>query len=329
MSETIDLKSNRDGNTRRRFLKRGAVATAAIAFPQISPVKSIHAAGERLELKAPTVWNVLTDLPSLHMGQLQEYAQLKTFNHGSYWHGPEGHLGAKADDDRFQMVAPCPLAVAFGVSADRTASGWWGATVDDNLFTALQFLNESAGGEEGIDTFLGELYGLDSMELKNMIEKAYEELEYNTLGPLELYAAKAAAAPHSEVFMATRGTIAMPTVANAPTVSKVLGKMSPQHFERLQAYSEVKPFNHGVHWHRYVPEYGIISDPISVAFGVAADLSESGWWGARVDGNLYSALKFFVESAGGETGIEQFLVEMNGLGTNEMAEMIKAGYSSW
>ena len=125
-----------------------------------------------LNTKAPTVAKVLSNLPLDKLKKVNAYAKTgKPFNHGFYWHSPEGVLGVQGGDVRFSSSnCACMLSVAFDVTPDRSATGWFGAKTDEKLLDALKFFAATAGGEKGMHDFVVELKTLETSEVKQMVE---------------------------------------------------------------------------------------------------------------------------------------------------------------
>ena len=63
----------------------------------------------------------------------------------------------------------------FGDKANKASKGWFGAKMDENLFAAMKFFADVAGGEVGMNDYITQLSILSSDELKAMIEERYEK----------------------------------------------------------------------------------------------------------------------------------------------------------
>lgn len=132
-----------------------------------------------------------------------------------------------------------------------------------------------------------------------------------------------------------------PLAVNKPTLAKVLGELPADRKAAMFHYAQRSGFHRGRQW--FGAGMRVVKDsdtgsalllasavdmacPVAAAYDVAPDYSETGWFSARLDQNLLSAIKHIVETAGGEDGMEQYLKELENTSPFDLQDFVEIQY---
>ena len=284
------------------------------------------------DVNVPTVRNVVNNLSKSQLRKMLEYSENKEFSHSWYWHGPAGSEGMNFRDfESNQYVSArrvCGLAVAFDVNQSTDPGNFWGAKVDENLMNAMEHLSEYSGGDIGSANFVLELSKLSHSEFVSIIKEALENPQKSiTPNNKKLIDSK------YEIFF-DRTQPKLKGKDKAPIMNKILSAMTKKQLLKLIEYSSKQPFHHGWYWFGPEGDLGIdskedrfskkgLGDPIAVAFDLNPSRDKKSWRGCKLDDNFMKALEFWSLNSGGESGMEEYVVELNSLSTEELNSMIK------
>ena len=84
--------------------------------------------------RAPTLAKVLASLSAEQKEILFNHQQTGAFHRGRQWFGFGMHVTGNSPTTMSAMAeSPCPVAKAFDVELDMSASGWFSAKIDDRL----------------------------------------------------------------------------------------------------------------------------------------------------------------------------------------------------
>ncbi len=114
-----------------------------------------------------------------------------------------------------------------------------------------------------------------------------------------------------------------------------MSALSEKQLGRLLKYSIEQLFHHGWYWFGPEGTVGVVSDeerfckadwgdPISVAFKLTPSRDKKSWRGCKLDDRFIDALEFWSLHAGGEKGMEKYVVELNALSSAELDKMIRS-----
>ena len=282
-----------------------------------------------MDIKAPTVRRVIGKLSESQLQKVKNYSETNKFSHSWYWFGPEGDTGMNyktlqfGDGEMFKRR--CVLAAAFDVNRSTESGHFWGAKVDENLMSAMEHLSEASGGDAGSINFILELSKLTHEEVVSIVDDSLNGTNSPTDGGVE--------SVHEEVY--ERNPPALKRMSQVPTVRKVLSALSKNQLGRLLKYSIEKPFHHGWYWFGPEGNVGVVSDeerfcregcgdPVSVAFELTPSRDKKSWRGCKLDDRFIEALEFWSIHAGGEKGMEEYVVELNSLSSEELEKMIRS-----
>ena len=282
-----------------------------------------------MDAKAPTVRRVLGKLSASQLQKVKNYSETGKFSHSWYWHGPEGNTGMNYRTRQFgegEFTRMCALAVAFDVKRSTEPGHFWGAKVDENLMSAMTHLSEASGGDGGSINFILELSKLTHEELVSIVDDSLNGTNSLTDGDV-------VQSVHEEVL--DRSPPALKSMNQAPTVRKILSALSKKQLGRILKYSIEKQFHHGWYWFGPEGDVGVVSDeerfcrkgcgdPISVAFELTPSRDKESWRGCKLDDRFIEALEFWSKHAGGEIGMEDYVVELNSLSSQELEKMIRS-----
>jgi len=289
-----------------------------------------------MDVKAPTVRRVIGKLSKPQLQKIKSYAETSPFSHGWYWHGPAGAVGMDYKTVQVGTFAECACAaaVAFSVAPSSDSGGFWGAKVDQNLMDAMAHISEASGGDVGTVNFILEMSELSHDELVSIVDDA--------LTGTNIPAGDELPKKIDERFLDNWGFVdhmnagPPPSISmhEAPTVRRILSALSQEQLARLLKYSVDQIFHHGWYWFGPEGSVGVRSDedrfrkegcgdPIAVAFELTPSRDENSWRGCNLDDNFIEALKFWSKHAGGEKGMEDYVLELNGLSSEELEKMVR------
>lgn len=280
-------------------------------------------------LNAPTVRRVLGRLSTPQLRKVKDYSDTRRFSHSWYWHGPEGNVGMDYRNPQIaslQASAMCALAVAFDVDRSTEPGNFWGAKVNQNLMGAMEHLSEASGGDASTVNYIHELSELTHEELVSIIDDSLN-------GKTSLAEIDVPDTLYEEYF--DRSVLPLRTMDQAPTLRKILTAMTNEQLSKLLIYSNEKPFHHGWYWFGPEGVVGIDSDearfsregcgdPISVAFGLTPSRDAKSWRGCRLDTSFIAALEFWALHSGGESGMEDYVLELNSISSEELGKLIRS-----
>ena len=126
------------------------------------------------------------------------------------------------------------------------------------------------------------------------------------------------------------------------TLMRVLGSLPEKNLAKMYEYSLTHGFHRGRQWFgtsmrvlpneegRFEGELTLAAQeadacPVGAAFGVKRDVSDAGWFSAKLDMNLLSAIKHIVSHAGRqEDGMEQYLKELENTDPIQLQRFIES-----
>lgn len=224
----------------------------------------------------------------------------------------------------------CVLAVAFDVNKSVQPGHFWGAKIDKNLLNAMEHLSEYSGGDIGSVNYILELSKLSHSELVSIVDESLSK-------PLSLTKSfpnnKEVIETKYEIFLDKTQPV-LKTMEQAPVVKQILAAMTKEQLAKLLKYSVKQPFHHGWYWFGPEGDLGIhsnedrfskegLGDPIAIAFDLNPSRDKNSWRGCRLDDNFMKALEFWSVNSGDEGGMDQYVVELNSLSSEELDKMIK------
>ncbi len=122
----------------------------------------------------------------------------------------------------------------------------------------------------------------------------------------------------------------------APTVRRVIGKLSASKLKRVKSYSKTNKFSHSWYW--YGPEgdggmnyktleFGVgeqfqLACPMAVAFDVTSSVEPGHFWGAKVGQELMNAMEHLSEASGGDVGSVNYILELSKLSHEELVSIV-------
>lgn len=73
----------------------------------------------------------------------------------------------------------------------------------------------------------------------------------------------------------------------------------------------------------------MVACPVAAAFGVQPDLSEIGWFSAKLDANLLAAIKHIIDAVGKrEDGMEEYMKQLENTGPEMLHELVNHLYQA-
>lgn len=292
-----------------------------------------------MDVKAPTVRRVIGKLTVPQLRKMKKYSETSTFSQSWYWHGPEGAIGMDYKTIHLEQyeTKACGVAVAFDVAHSSDPGSFWGAKVDQNLMDAMAHVSEASGGDVGTVNYILEYTELSHEEFVSIIDEALNgniDLTSETL-PKSIH--KRFLDKRSWGFLdhMSAKPPELKSMHQAPTIRKILSALSKEQLARLLKYSVDQPFHHGWYWFGPEGNVGVVSDddrfckdgcgdPIAVAFELTPSRDEKSWRGCRLDDKFIAALEFWAEHSGGEKGMEEYVVELNALSSEELGRLIRS-----
>ena len=123
-------------------------------------------------------------------------------------------------------------------------------------------------------------------------------------------------------------------VVEAPTVRRVIGKLSESQLRKLKSYSDTNKLCQSWYW--YGPEGAIGMDyktidlnqfetkacGVAAAFDVEHSAEPGNFWGAKVDQKLMDAMAHVSEASGGDVGTVNYILEYTELSHDELVSII-------
>ena len=287
-----------------------------------------------METNAPTVRHVLGKLSKSQLKKVKSYSESNKFSQSWYWHGPEGDKGMDYKSLKIEELGEaaraCALAVAFDVNSSTRPGNFWGAKVDENLMSAMEHLSEASGGDVGTVNYILELSKLSHDELVSIIDDSLNDTSNLDAHTLPDFVHR----EHLQQVFLDRSAPDIKHMSQAPTVRKILSAFSKKQLGKLLKYSIGESFHHGWYWFGPEGNVGVVSneerfvkegcgDPIAVAFELTPSRDATSWRGCRLDKNFMEALEFWAKHAGEESGMEEYVVELNSLSSEELDRMIR------
>jgi len=282
-----------------------------------------------MDVEAPTVRRVIEKLSVSQLRKIRQHADANKFSHSWYWHGPEGDVGMNYRTLEFGdgqlLQRACVLAVAFDVPPSGEPGHFWGAKVGRNLLNAMEHLSEASGSDAGSVNYILELSKLSHEELVSIVDDSLN-------GVKNLTSSDVAENVHKEIFDRTPPDLK--SMNQAPRVRSVLSALSKEQLGRLLRYSIEHKFHHGWYWFGPEGAVGVVSDeerfcregwgdPLAVAFQLTPSRDRRSWRGCKLDDKFVDALEFWALHAGGEKGMEEYVLELNALGSEELDKLIR------
>lgn len=291
-----------------------------------------------MAVEAITVRRVIGKLSESQLQKLKSYSDTNKFCHSWYFYGPEGAIGMDYKTiqlDQFQTMA-CAAALAFDVAPSTEPESFWGAKVDQNLMEAMAHVSEASGGDVGTVNYILEYTELSHDELVSIIDDALNGTNIPASDELPRTIHERFLDKRSWGFLDHMNTSPPDSrsMHQAPTVRRILSALSKKQLGRLLKYSVDQTFHHGWYWFGPEGDVGVLSDeerfskegsgdPIAVAFELTPSRDEKSWRGCRLDDRFIDALKFWAKHADGEKGMEEYVVELNALSSEELEQMIR------
>ena len=293
-----------------------------------------------MDVEAPTVRRVIGKLSESQLQKIKSYAKTNTFSHSWYWHGPEGAIGMNYKSnqlDQLVTLKACGAAVAFDVAPSVEPGNFWGAKVDQNLMDAMAHVSEASGGDVGTVNYILEYSELSHDELVSIVDDALNGT--NSLAsddiPESIHERFLDRSSWGFLDHMNRRPPDSKSMHQTPTVRRILSALSKKQLGRLLKYSVEEQFHHGWYWFGPEGTVGVISDeerfskegsgdPIAVAFELTPSRDEKSWRGCKLDDRFIDALEFWSKHAGGEKGMEDYVVELNALSSKELVKMIRS-----
>jgi hypothetical protein len=292
-----------------------------------------------MAVQAPTVRRVIGTLSQSQLLKVKSYSEKNRFCHSWYWHGPEGNIGMDYKTIRLEefQTKACGAAVAFGVEPSTEVDSFWGAKVDENLMNAMAHVSAASGGDVGTVNYILEYTELSHEEFVSIIDDALNASNIPAVDelPREIHARFLDKSNWGFLDHMNRRPPVSRSMHQVPTVRKLLSALSKKQLARILKYSVDEIFHHG--WYYFGPEgdVGVLSDedrfckegcgdPLAIAFELTPSRDEKSWRGAKLDERFVEAMRFWAKYAGGEKGMEEYVVELNSLSSKELERLIRS-----
>ncbi|NJL26882.1 MAG: hypothetical protein HC897_02860 [Thermoanaerobaculia bacterium] len=124
----------------------------------------------------------------------------------------------------------------------------------------------------------------------------------------------------------------------APTVRRVIGKLSPAQLKKVKSYAEANKFSHSWYWYGPEGDVGMnyktleLGDgelfqqaracALAVAFDVRPSVEPGHFWGAKVGQDLMNAMEHLSEASGGDVGTVNYILELSKLSHEELVSIV-------